>query len=272
MNQLSKAPPDQNSVIHSTFTIERNYPQSPARVFFPSPTRTWCGVGASKAKAGKYMSSLSTAVSAGAKCRVQLHERPGNPARCAVSGYRPRSPHRVCLSHGAGTNAPLGLPHHRRTCSFRQRHAPDLYRAGASSTVSNSRKAVRMAPAATGKTRQGTSAFVVSISHASLPFDPSLYLPASSRKTPSGRDRGNPGAEGATAPETLRQKDRRVLELWRAGAIPLTEGAKSGRVGVTVRAKSLRFSDRGGRSGYAGLRSACRRSGDSWQLPSTETL
>jgi uncharacterized protein YndB with AHSA1/START domain len=35
MNQLSKAPvKDQNSVIHSTFIIERIYPQSPARVFF----------------------------------------------------------------------------------------------------------------------------------------------------------------------------------------------------------------------------------------------
>lgn len=35
MNQMNKAPlKDQNSVIHSTFSIERFYPQSPARVFF----------------------------------------------------------------------------------------------------------------------------------------------------------------------------------------------------------------------------------------------
>jgi len=35
MNQMSKAPvKDKNEVIHSTFSIERFYPQSPARVFF----------------------------------------------------------------------------------------------------------------------------------------------------------------------------------------------------------------------------------------------
>jgi uncharacterized protein YndB with AHSA1/START domain len=34
MNQMSAVPTsDQNSVIHSTFSIERNYPQPPARVF-----------------------------------------------------------------------------------------------------------------------------------------------------------------------------------------------------------------------------------------------
>ena len=35
MNQMNKAPlKEQNSVTHSTFSIERFYPQSPARVFF----------------------------------------------------------------------------------------------------------------------------------------------------------------------------------------------------------------------------------------------
>src|SRR5260221_6168929 len=55
------------------------------------------------------------------------------------------------------------------------------------------------------------------------------------------RRRSNP-------PETLRQKDRSVSEIWRVVAShagPLTEGAKPGRVGVTVWVKSLRFSDRG---------------------------
>ena len=34
---------------------------------------------------------------------------------------------------------------------------------------------------------------------------------------PCGRDRSSTGAEGATAPETLRQTDRRGMPLWKAG-------------------------------------------------------
>ncbi len=36
---------------------------------------------------------------------------------------------------------------------------------------------------------------------------------------PCGRDRLRAGAEGATAPETLRQKDRRGMTLWKAGGL-----------------------------------------------------
>ncbi len=40
----------------------------------------------------------------------------------------------------------------------------------------------------------------------------------------------DPGAEGATAPETLRQKDRWIETLWRAVPLKaLTEGGKSDR-------------------------------------------
>ncbi len=51
-----------------------------------------------------------------------------------------------------------------------------------------------------------------------LPFAgrPSTFRPVRVKRQ-AGEIGGNPGAEGATAPETLRQKDRRVLELWRAG-------------------------------------------------------
>ena len=45
----------------------------------------------------------------------------------------------------------------------------------------------------------------------------------SSRRCPyetCGRDRPLAGAEGATAPEPLRQKDRRLMALWKAaGAV-----------------------------------------------------
>lgn len=34
MSQITKAPVDEHSVIHSTFNIQRQYPVSPARVFF----------------------------------------------------------------------------------------------------------------------------------------------------------------------------------------------------------------------------------------------
>ncbi len=51
------------------------------------------------------------------------------------------------------------------------------------------------------------------------------------------------GAEGATAPETLRQKDRAQTALWKAAAAGrrLTEGVDPVR-----RVKSLRSRDRGG--------------------------
>ena len=57
-----------------------------------------------------------------------------------------------------------------------------------------------------------------------LPFTPRPSTFSSVRvKRQAGEIGGNPGAEGATAPETLRQKDRRVLELWRAdGLIPVS--------------------------------------------------
>ena len=56
---------------------------------------------------------------------------------------------------------------------------------------------------------------------------------------------GSPSAEGATAPETLRQKDRfggrdsgeQGLSLYQ----PLTEGESRPCVGVTGQAKTLRF-------------------------------
>jgi hypothetical protein len=37
-------------------------------------------------------------------------------------------------------------------------------------------------------------------------------------RAPSAGETGFAGAEGATAPETLRQKDRARGELWKAGA------------------------------------------------------
>ncbi len=52
---------------------------------------------------------------------------------------------------------------------------------------------------------------------------------------PCGRDRPpiarRAGAEGATAPETLRHPDRRVMNLWKAGAreARLTEGVSPDR-------------------------------------------
>ena len=50
------------------------------------------------------------------------------------------------------------------------------------------------------------------------------------------------GAEGATAPETLRQKDRVQTALWKAAAALAAH--RWGR--PLFRAKSLRFRDRGG--------------------------
>jgi hypothetical protein len=51
------------------------------------------------------------------------------------------------------------------------------------------------------------------------------------------------GAEGATAPETLRQKDRAQTALWKAAAaLAAHRWGRPGRRPV----KSLRFRDRGG--------------------------
>jgi len=61
---------------------------------------------------------------------------------------------------------------------------------------------------------------------------------------PAG-ETGTAGAEGATAPETLRHPDRRGMNLWKAGAreARLTEGVS--RAGAPAR-ESLRSDDRGG--------------------------
>ena len=70
----------------------------------------------------------------------------------------------------------------------------------------------------------------------------------------TGHPSGNAGAEGATAPETLRQKDRRGMTLWKAAAPSrrrLTDGVSctAARPSALCAAKSLRFRDRGGSAG-----------------------
>jgi hypothetical protein len=73
---------------------------------------------------------------------------------------------------------------------------------------------------------RGLQAVVNNLS-ATLAFWPlSLYPHACSLKRQAGEIGGNPSAEGATAPETLRQKDRRVLNSGEQTAfIRLTVGA-----------------------------------------------
>src|SRR3546814_17264708 len=78
------------------------------------------------------------------------------------------------------------------------------------------------------------------------------------------RDRRATGAEGATAPETLRQKDRKATALWKAGILRascggLTEGVNR-RVPAFVgtHGESFRSEDRGGACD-AGIPSAASR-------------
>ena len=52
------------------------------------------------------------------------------------------------------------------------------------------------------------------------------------------------GAEGATAPETLRQTDRVTYEaLWKAGGVP---PHRRGNLAAMRASQALRFPDRGG--------------------------
>jgi hypothetical protein len=47
---------------------------------------------------------------------------------------------------------------------------------------------------------------------------PRLFASAKNQENPAGETGREAGAEGATAPETLRQKDRRGMKLWKAAA------------------------------------------------------
>jgi len=64
---------------------------------------------------------------------------------------------------------------------------------------------------------------------------------------PCGRDRHRAGAEGATAPETLRQKDRKGRgHSGKQAGDRLTEEESRGRGVAMGRGQSFRSDDRGG--------------------------
>jgi len=91
---------------------------------------------------------------------------------------------------------------------------------------------------------RGSGFAVVSIP--SAPYIDGVRLNPAGEISPASGNGCGMDAEGATAPETLRQTDRWVTALWKAEQVcgsVLTEGV---RPAADVPVQSLRFHDRGG--------------------------
>ena len=130
MNQITPVK-DEHSVIHSTFTIERTYPQSPAQVFHAfadkATVRRWRVDGDGFAIAefsfdfrigGGEVSRFSYA--GGPEVRLDAQFQDIVPDQRIVFSYR--------MANRAAAN--VGIPYHCRADTLRQWHAADLHRAG----------------------------------------------------------------------------------------------------------------------------------------------
>ena len=101
------------SVIHSTFSIERTYPQPPARVFFAhvdqAIKRRWLVEGEGWEV---FDFGVDFRVGGAETSRLRFQGGPEVSLRHAVSGHRPRPAHRALLSHDRRGRAALGVARH----------------------------------------------------------------------------------------------------------------------------------------------------------------